>query len=197
MTASEMRQEAVKQYPLNGFVYFSFGIKKDFTNIPFEDIEKNLEGEEELLLVVPASSASVGKKQLQICAIAFTNKRIMVAGKDRSLLGLAMSGGVLSISMDRIYTVGTQPLMVCVNTNGDEDLNFGAYSENVRDNIAKQVKTIVDEYKQTSVTRLTPVQNVVYQKSPAEQIKEYKDLLDSGIITQDEFDAKKKELLGL
>ena len=30
-----------------------------------------------------------------------------------------------------------------------------------------------------------------------EALKEYKDLLDSGIITQEEFDAKKKNLLGL
>lgn len=33
--------------------------------------------------------------------------------------------------------------------------------------------------------------------SPAEELKKYKDLLDAGIITQDEFDAKKKQLLGL
>ncbi len=33
--------------------------------------------------------------------------------------------------------------------------------------------------------------------SAADEIKKYKDLLDSGIITQEEFDAKKKELLGL
>lgn len=33
--------------------------------------------------------------------------------------------------------------------------------------------------------------------SPADELKKYKDLLDSGIITQEEFDAKKKQLLGL
>ena len=31
----------------------------------------------------------------------------------------------------------------------------------------------------------------------AGQLKKYKDLLDSGVITQEEFDAKKKQLLGL
>ena len=40
-------------------------------------------------------------------------------------------------------------------------------------------------------------QPVPPQKSPVEQIKEYKILLDDGIITQEEFDAKKKQLLGL
>ena len=33
--------------------------------------------------------------------------------------------------------------------------------------------------------------------STAEELKKFKDLLDSGIITQEEFDAKKKQLLGL
>ena len=33
--------------------------------------------------------------------------------------------------------------------------------------------------------------------SPADEIKKYKELLDMGAITQEEFDAKKKQLLGL
>ena len=33
--------------------------------------------------------------------------------------------------------------------------------------------------------------------SPTDEIIKYKQLYDQGIITQDEFDAKKKELLGL
>jgi len=33
--------------------------------------------------------------------------------------------------------------------------------------------------------------------SSADEIKKYKDLLDSGVITQEEFDTKKKQLLGL
>lgn len=33
--------------------------------------------------------------------------------------------------------------------------------------------------------------------SGADEIKKYKDLLDAGIISQDEFDIKKKQLLGL
>lgn len=34
-------------------------------------------------------------------------------------------------------------------------------------------------------------------KSPKEELASYKDLLDSGLITQEEFDAKKKQILGL
>ncbi len=38
---------------------------------------------------------------------------------------------------------------------------------------------------------------VVQQTSAADELKKFKELLDSGVITQEEFDAKKKQLLGL
>lgn len=37
----------------------------------------------------------------------------------------------------------------------------------------------------------------VNQVSAADELKKFKELLDTGIITQEEFDAKKKQLLGL
>lgn len=40
-----------------------------------------------------------------------------------------------------------------------------------------------------------PLQTVF--QSGADELKKYKELLDSGVITQEEFDAKKKQLLGL
>lgn len=39
------------------------------------------------------------------------------------------------------------------------------------------------------------VQKAQPEKSAAQKIKDLKELLDSGLITQDEFDAKKKDLL--
>ena len=48
-------------------------------------------------------------------------------------------------------------------------------------------------YKENSETQV--VNN--NEKSPVEQLKEMKELLDMGIVTEEEFDKKKKELLGL
>ena len=41
--------------------------------------------------------------------------------------------------------------------------------------------------------------NTVSQEQPktTDELKKYKELLDGGVITQEEFDAKKKQLLGL
>ena len=46
-----------------------------------------------------------------------------------------------------------------------------------------------------------PASTAAYTAAPsvsaADELKKYKELLDSGVISQDEFDAKKKQLLGL
>lgn len=43
----------------------------------------------------------------------------------------------------------------------------------------------------------TPSSTLLQEESVADEIRKFKELLDDGIITQEEFDAKKKELLGL
>ena len=40
-------------------------------------------------------------------------------------------------------------------------------------------------------------QVVETKNDTADELKKFKELLDSGVITQEEFDAKKKQLLGL
>ena len=40
-------------------------------------------------------------------------------------------------------------------------------------------------------------QPIASASSAADEIKKFKELLDSDVITQEEFDAKKKRLLGL
>lgn len=42
-----------------------------------------------------------------------------------------------------------------------------------------------------------PQGTVIQQASAADELKKFKELLDMGIITQEEFDAKKKQILGL
>lgn len=50
---------------------------------------------------------------------------------------------------------------------------------------------------QPVVNKVAPVQNNVSSKNVAEELRALKELLDAGLITQDEFDTKKKQLLGL
>lgn len=60
-----------------------------------------------------------------------------------------------------------------------------------------EMKEMGMEQQNNSVPAPTPAPESVPVVSPIEEIKQYKELLDLGIITQEEFNAKKKQLLGL
>lgn len=60
----------------------------------------------------------------------------------------------------------------------------------------------VDEVYSIILQLLTDLKNNIDNQnkssiSPVEEIKKYKELLDNGIITKEEFEAKKKQLLGI
>lgn len=60
-----------------------------------------------------------------------------------------------------------------------------------------EIKEVFDEYQakqSATATSGTPVQA---SGSQADELLKFKELLDGGIITQEEFDVKKKQLLGL
>ena len=59
---------------------------------------------------------------------------------------------------------------------------------------AKEVANVINELLRNRYTNSTPVVN---ELSAADELTKYKKLLDNGVITQEEFDAKKKQLLGL
>ena len=62
-----------------------------------------------------------------------------------------------------------------------------------------QLTQEIVDYIERRRTELSKPQasQVIQAVSPAEELKKMKELLDMGIITQEEFDAKKKQLLGL
>ena len=60
----------------------------------------------------------------------------------------------------------------------------------------KKVKAFVEQAKEKA-TKSQATTIIQQAASPAEELKKMKELLDMGIITQAEFDAKKKQLLGL
>ena len=65
-----------------------------------------------------------------------------------------------------------------------------------RDEIHTVISNLLIQRQNQSQTPITTIKQEI-PLSNADEIKKYKDLLDSGVITQEEFDAKKKQLLGL
>lgn len=65
--------------------------------------------------------------------------------------------------------------------------------------VADYCKKRIDEIKsqKNQATTIVPAVPQVAKPSTTDEIREYKKLLDEGIITQEEFNAKKEQLLGL
>ena len=67
-----------------------------------------------------------------------------------------------------------------------------------RDVIYKAINSLlIERQNKPKATQAQSVTNVTQEASSADELKKFKDLLDQGIISQEEFDAKKKQLLGL
>lgn len=60
---------------------------------------------------------------------------------------------------------------------------------------AAEIKTYIEKMIRNTKNKTSNVSTSGI--STADELKKYKDLLDNGIITQEEFDVKKKQLLGL
>lgn len=66
---------------------------------------------------------------------------------------------------------------------------FKADNETMEE-VANYCKKRIDEYKSGKHNKSSS------QISPADELKKFKELLDMGVLSQEEFDAKKKQILG-
>lgn len=110
----------------------------------------------------------------------------LIAGNTGALLG-----GMLSKSTTVTQATEIQNVYVNVIVDTTQEPVSMPYpnenaAEKVRLVLASMIKDAIEESPQTDS-----------EVSTADEIRKFKELLDDGIITQEEFDAKKKQLLGL
>ncbi len=91
--------------------------------------------------------------------------------------GLESTGGVMAASADENT----------VTITGKDGTAI------IAEKVVEFINQKIREYKTSKNGSTT----VIQQTSSADELKKFKELLDMGIITQEEFDAKKKQLLGL
>ena len=92
---------------------------------------------------------------------------------------------VSAIAKTSVFTEG-----IAVSTSSGKITCF--YIGN-RDKVYEELNTLINK-RQSKHSDVTVVKQDI---SNADELRKYKELLDNGIITQEEFDAKKKQLLGL
>ena len=77
------------------------------------------------------------------------------------------------------------------NYGSENSITFRKVQNDLMEEIAEYIKKQIEGAKRSKHTQ------TVVSLSSADEIKKFKELLDSGVITQEEFEAKKKQLLGL
>ena len=102
------------------------------------------------------------------------------------------------------WTIGYLQLETASGMMNNKSSNFfnensftwdGSDINELMEEVANYIQGRIEEYKFKKNTEA--IYPAPAQLSPADEIKKYKELLDMDIITQEEFDAKKKQLLGL
>lgn len=113
---------------------------------------------------------------------------------DKKVYGKVAFGKRVDLPIDSISAVSTSLLKgIAVGTSSGK-ISFKLI--NNRDEIHSLISKLIMERQKEEKTKTKTVTQQP-NSTNADEIKKYKELLDSGTITQEEFDAKKKQLLGL
>lgn len=126
----------------------------------------------------------------RIGIIVCTNKRVLVIGM-RSLIEIPLYK-INSISYHRDGLTGTISI-----TDGATTRKVERVSSQSLSSFTNRVNKEIANYNKPNTNTISPISQVINTSSCADELIKYKQLLDMGALTQEEFDTKKKELLGV
>lgn len=170
---------------------FGSGFNEKWALKHFGVIENNLmQGEIVLMTFIGLHNYVSTTKHDNFYGYAITNKRIMFAQK--TITGENFK----AVNYDKLNDVGFKKGMVygIVTIDTLSEIFNVALDRDSAASINSHIHKVLDDVKAVNVA---PQPQVVSTSSAADEIKKYKELLDMEAITQEEFDMKKKELLGL
>lgn len=122
----------------------------------------------------------------------FANNQLTVTNK--RIYGKVAFGKRVDLPLDSISAVALTTVLsygLSVSTSSGK-ITFYLISK--RNDVHKAISDLIIE-RQNKLNETVIKQEI--QQSNADELKKFKDLLDNGVITQEEFEAKKKQLLNL
>ena len=114
---------------------------------------------------------------------------------DKRVYGKTVFGKRVDLPFDSISAVGTALMKSIAVTTSSGAIKFALIANS--NEVHSVVSNLLIERQSKPTATAAPVVKQEIPQSNAEELKKYKELLDMGVITQEEFDAKKKQLLGL
>lgn len=121
--------------------------------------------------------------------------KIQIVVTDKRVYGKAMHGKQVDLPLDSISTLGMGAFSSIAVATSSGKITFWGISN--RDEVHKAISGLLQSRQSGNKQEATVTHVTQQAQSSADELMKYKELLDNGIITQEEFDAKKKQLLGL
>jgi len=145
-------------------------------------------GEYDLYFLIPIAVLAL------IVVIYFWLCKYEITVTDKRIYGNAAFGKKVDLPIDSVSATASIQALKGVTVSTSAGKNSFLLIKNIDEiyTILNNLLLARQQEKENSIVTVTAP-----QIDEADQLKKFKELLDSGVITQDEFDAKKKELLGL
>ncbi len=125
--------------------------------------------------------------------IYFSMRESELVITDKRVYGKAAFGRQVDLPLDSISAIGTMWFSGLSVASSSGKIAFVGLSN--RNELQAAISGLLVN-RQSKPAATTTIKQEIPQ-SNADELKKYKDLLDSGVISQEEFDAKKKQLLGV
>lgn len=119
--------------------------------------------------------------------IYFSGRCCEMLVTDKRISGVAIFGNRVDIPINSVTAIGVISWLKGITVSSPSGFIKFFYIANYNE-IHKEISNLI--FKRTS-NKKNPI------LSEADELKKFKELLDSGVITQEEFDKKKKDLLNL
>ncbi|AXG38857.1 hypothetical protein EGCR1_09105 [Enterococcus gilvus] len=159
----------------------TFGTKKEIKSLP-----DYIDNDEDVKYVTS------GFYDGNTILLVLTNQRMLFLDK-----GMLYGVNKIEIPIDKINSVSYKKGMLLSTLkmfNGAAPVEIKNIDNNTIERLTKEINSAIKEY---SVSNSQPMNINQNSFSAADEIKKFKELLDLDVITQEEFNEKKKELLGL
>lgn len=124
-----------------------------------------------------------------VLGIALLNMKFELIVTDGKVVGKTLFGKRVDLPISQISAVGTGIFnRVSIATSSGAINFYGVINQNEVFSAISELLLKRQEETKTTVKTL---------ESTSDELKKFKELFDAGVITQEEFDAKKKQLLNL
>lgn len=161
-----------------------------------ENIVTSMSDDEEILYGFRGTVIDINSGSEQVAGYIglISNRRFYYVGRDGKAINFYLKTGIIELKDVHAISLGAATLAfpdyIQFELNNDNyKLGTGEDTKKIKEKLEEGIKACESKANKTTI-----VQGAI---SAADELKKFKELLDMGIITQEEFDVKKKQLLGL